>query len=285
MHVEHTCENCGTLFLARRSDARCCSKRCAKQRLYRIEVDKTCEYCGIAFRTRWKAGRFCSHACGLRGRFKDIPVPSAECLQCGQLFTWTSHRSAPRKFCSNRCRHVATRASAQPVPRCVRCSKPVMSEGTVRGHGLVRRKYCSMNCRRAHAAERGTRTCEKCGKQFRTRIYLAGLTRKRWFCSKTCKYPRSHQKARASLKQSLREHRKRANGGDLSRSEWERVKATYRNRCVYCGARPKRLTIDHVIPVSRGGHNDAANVVPACRSCNSRKGNRAAPTFQPVLLV
>jgi len=46
--------------------------------------------------------------------------------------------------------------------------------------------------------------------------------------------------------------------------------------CQYCGAQPPRdqLTIDHVLPRSRGGRTEWENVVIACASCNRRKGNR-----------
>ena len=43
--------------------------------------------------------------------------------------------------------------------------------------------------------------------------------------------------------------------------------------CVYCGTH-KKLTIDHVIPKSRGGGNSWENMVTCCFDCNSRKGNR-----------
>lgn len=71
---------------------------------------------------------------------------------------------------------------------------------------------------------------------------------------------------------------------DLTGAEWSAIKAAYGHRCVYCHTKPKRLTQDHVIPLSKGGHHTASNVVPACRSCNSRKGTREAPIFQPILL-
>jgi 5-methylcytosine-specific restriction endonuclease McrA len=45
------------------------------------------------------------------------------------------------------------------------------------------------------------------------------------------------------------------------------------NQCQYCGNR-KQLTIDHVIPLSRGGKHIWNNVVIACSTCNSRKGNQ-----------
>ena len=45
-------------------------------------------------------------------------------------------------------------------------------------------------------------------------------------------------------------------------------------RCVYCGSASGRLTLDHVIPRSRGGGSDWENVVTSCAPCNLRKGNR-----------
>jgi 5-methylcytosine-specific restriction endonuclease McrA len=46
--------------------------------------------------------------------------------------------------------------------------------------------------------------------------------------------------------------------------------------CQYCGRRfePRELTLDHVIPRSRGGQSSWDNLVAACLRCNNRKGNR-----------
>lgn len=44
-------------------------------------------------------------------------------------------------------------------------------------------------------------------------------------------------------------------------------------RCQYCSSRD-RLTIDHVVPKSRGGKDTWENLVAACVPCNNRKGNR-----------
>ncbi len=46
-----------------------------------------------------------------------------------------------------------------------------------------------------------------------------------------------------------------------------------RFRCQYCGSRD-RLTIDHVMPKSRGGRDTWENLVAACTPCNNRKGSR-----------
>ncbi len=44
--------------------------------------------------------------------------------------------------------------------------------------------------------------------------------------------------------------------------------------CQYCGRRGERLTVDHVLPRSKGGDTTWLNVVAACLRCNLHKGNR-----------
>ncbi len=47
-------------------------------------------------------------------------------------------------------------------------------------------------------------------------------------------------------------------------------------RCQYCGAQ-KHLTVDHVVPRSKGGADSWDNVVTSCAPCNLRKGDRLLP--------
>src|SRR5579863_1324482 len=54
-------------------------------------------------------------------------------------------------------------------------------------------------------------------------------------------------------------------------------------RCVYCGTASSRLTLDHVIPRSRGGGSVWENVVTSCAPCNLRKGNRLPHEVQMEL--
>ena len=44
-------------------------------------------------------------------------------------------------------------------------------------------------------------------------------------------------------------------------------------QCVYCGSE-KSLTLDHIVPRSRGGKNSWTNLVTCCQSCNLKKANR-----------
>lgn len=61
-----------------------------------------------------------------------------------------------------------------------------------------------------------------------------------------------------------------------------------RNLCAYCGVvfHEAELTVEHITPVSRGGQHLWTNVVTACRSCNTRKGNRRPEeAHMPLLYV
>lgn len=46
------------------------------------------------------------------------------------------------------------------------------------------------------------------------------------------------------------------------------------HRCQYCGKKSLEMTIDHILPRSRGGTDSWENLTTACIRCNNRKGNR-----------
>ncbi len=50
------------------------------------------------------------------------------------------------------------------------------------------------------------------------------------------------------------------------------IKESWNHQCAYCRS-THNLTLDHVNPKTKGGHNTTNNVVPACRSCNQSKGS------------
>jgi 5-methylcytosine-specific restriction endonuclease McrA len=45
-------------------------------------------------------------------------------------------------------------------------------------------------------------------------------------------------------------------------------------KCQYCGKKSSQMTIDHIVPKSRGGQDSWDNLVAACVRCNNKKGNR-----------
>jgi 5-methylcytosine-specific restriction endonuclease McrA len=58
--------------------------------------------------------------------------------------------------------------------------------------------------------------------------------------------------------------------GSFTAAEWHLVLWLFNFQCAYCGSTEK-ITIDHVVPLARGGSNYIENIVPACLSCNCRK--------------
>ncbi|MBO4344469.1 MAG: HNH endonuclease [Victivallales bacterium] len=66
-----------------------------------------------------------------------------------------------------------------------------------------------------------------------------------------------------------REKRKAA---ELRKSQWWKNELA-KGKCHYCGGRfkPSELTMDHIVPIIRGGFTRKSNVVTCCKACNSRK--------------
>ena len=59
-----------------------------------------------------------------------------------------------------------------------------------------------------------------------------------------------------------------------AKRQWRKdIKEQWNNRCVYCGS-TDNLTIDHIRPKTKGGRDEAKNLVPACQSCNHQKGSK-----------
>ena len=72
----------------------------------------------------------------------------------------------------------------------------------------------------------------------------------------------------------------------LTAQEWADILEAYNYRCAYCDVEfncELLPTKDHVIPISNGGNNTKENVVPACKSCNSKKGYKL--DYKPVMAV
>ena len=82
--------------------------------------------------------------------------------------------------------------------------------------------------------------------------------------------------------EQLRRERQKAR--ELRRSQW------WRNRigaglCYYCGGHftASELTLDHVVPLVRGGQSTRGNCVPACKECNTRKRDLLPTEWQEYL--
>lgn len=66
--------------------------------------------------------------------------------------------------------------------------------------------------------------------------------------------------------------RERAKAKELRKSDWWKQQLA-RGICHYCGQKfdPDELTMDHILPVVRGGKSTRSNCVPCCKQCNNDK--------------
>ena len=69
--------------------------------------------------------------------------------------------------------------------------------------------------------------------------------------------------------------RERQKARELRASQWWKRKRAA-GICHHCGRKflPLELTMDHLVPVSRGGKSTRGNVVPSCKQCNSERKHR-----------
>lgn len=103
------------------------------------------------------------------------------------------------------------------------------------------------------------------------------LARKSWQTSERKAYNKAwravHPRAygeRDALYCARRYARKRGLLDTLRLEQWQAIKAAYKYCCAYCGKKTK-LEQDHIIPLTKGGGTTPDNIIPSCRSCNSRK--------------
>ncbi|HKI98086.1 MAG TPA: HNH endonuclease [bacterium] len=78
--------------------------------------------------------------------------------------------------------------------------------------------------------------------------------------------------------------RERSKARELRQSQWWKNRRAH-GVCHYCGKRfpARELTMDHVVPIIRGGRSTRSNVVPCCKDCNSKKQSLIPSEWQEYL--
>jgi 5-methylcytosine-specific restriction endonuclease McrA len=279
--TERTCTQCGATF---RSGGNLTCNPCRT-------TDRECTTCGKKFRGRERQCYDC--------RASDRP-----CKVCGKIFHGTKRTCleclATERSCTNCGR--SFRGNKNICPSCSPSDRVcVTCGGEFRG--------TSVNCPRCYATDREcsicgtafcgnaatcrscrvtTRQCVTCGNDFRgDQMECATCRRKERQCI-TCGQPfkaASYLECGAcSGRTDAGNHRRRALrlAAEVAGPVPSRVYAaiTTSGPCVYCG-RPA-TTVDHVRPLSRGGHEAAYNLAPACERCNKAKGAKLLTEWDQV---
>ena len=230
-----------------------------------------------------------------------------KCKTCGTIFhrTATPHgvicpncaqddrRRAREQKAKEDERNKQTRIDKQyeTVQVCQHCGKEF--------HAYRKQKYCSQSCcsRHAYAAKHPKRikSCPTCGKEF------AAWSQRAIYCSKECRLSSDEYKAKSKHWRRFRHnhsHRARVYGVEyVSGITLDKVIERDGGKCWICGSQTSKQdkrhtedgwlvvgatypTIDHIIPMSKGGGHTWENVRLACKHCNELKGDTVIPTAQ-----
>jgi len=78
--------------------------------------------------------------------------------------------------------------------------------------------------------------------------------------------------------------REKSKARDLRKSRWWANKIAC-CRCSYCGAETpaKKLTMDHIVPIARGGQSSKGNITQCCKECNTKKKNMLPIEWQEYM--
>ncbi len=78
--------------------------------------------------------------------------------------------------------------------------------------------------------------------------------------------------------------KERAKAREVRHSAWWKRRLA-NERCYYCGKTfpAKVLTMDHIVPIIRGGKSTKTNMVPACKECNSKKKHMLPTEWEEYL--
>lgn len=266
--VPGDCPQCGKVFVSHNRQ-RCCSISCAQTHRARREgrgarTPRPCKQCGVVFvpKIGRNIGLFCSREC---------------------CFVWKGERKAA--LLEQHKAERLERANAKPL-----CDK--FCPGCRRSFKAACRsvRYCGERCRNRVARRRAYKPkpkpktawqCIVCGDSF-----LAHTTRLRpMYCTNRCS--KKAQKKKESCKERMRDYarrRCRSTKTDEAISPFE-IFARDGWRCGICGKKVKRFaqvpdplapTIDHIVPVSKGGEHTKQNVQCAHFLCNARRGDRGS---------
>lgn len=233
-----------------------------------------CIYCGkeITTKSHHKGGvrKYCNMDC-YNAMHQRHEYGMAVCLYCGKEFQET--RDRPNKFCSPSC-------STLYQHMIKRMEKAEENEINPETQALIEEaeeqiKILTERLKALYKIAEHQRRCRYCGRWFTSE---RGAT----FCSEECRRKADNYR---------RDHRITRNGKADYTISLPRLYARDGGVCQICGEHlsfevhyndPKYPSIDHIIPLSKGGLHRWDNVQLLCRECNMLKRDTYTPPFDEI---
>lgn len=283
VRYEKTCAYCGELFVAHNARRVYCSKKC-KDIAIRIKkgikcnpntepYHKTCVVCGKPFDSYRKASVTCSTECSLTHGNRSKPgtekrqnrIQETVNKKHGESFEYVSHDKGRVKLRCKTCGNIIERAQSTVREKNIRCEHCKEAEDAKD----ARRKLVLFLV--ALKESKTPKTCKNCGKAF----YSPYATKE--YCSDSCR--KKARRTGNSYRSRCRHY------GVYYDPRVTREKVLERDGyvCQVCGKKcdendhrwgtsgPDFPTLDHIVPLAKGGAHTWDNVQCACGICNSYK--------------
>lgn len=280
---EAKCKHCGTEFVKRAGHQKYCGTECRyecgrKDKPELKEYSKKCRNCELEFITSQTNKIYCKAECKreyyakVRKEKRSLDT-SRRCTECGRRLP--KHAS---KYCADKCFDVSRERyykNRQHNSSCKECGSKFLTNE-------LHQKFCSQNCaiesRRIHPLA----TCERCGEEFASKPERANK-----FCDRGCyleqiggtawmERPDGFNRARNET------HIRRAKryGADYETINVDKLFNDSEWVCGICNEsvdkylpypNPESASLDHIIPLSKGGTHTLKNVQLAHLGCNRDK--------------
>lgn len=265
-----TCVVCGSGFEAVKSTSECCSGKCRDER---TKVECKCERCGKAFEKRRRdPTRFCSTECK-----QPKTVPICTCKGCGNEYR--PRAKAYATYCSREC-YFSYRNLDHARNNLL----------AARQAGIEAKRYRAVSIGMARVLWRHVKADRQRQKQpfspadyYRQKVgnscSICGKDVSGWVGSRRCEACRESAAREARRNANLRKEIKKRANGFIKIDKVKRLKVYERDqwKCYLCGEQlnkdtqvpdPLAPTLDHVVPISKGGSHTYDNLRCACFKCN-----------------
>lgn len=244
-------------------------------------ITKTCLYCGKTFNAKKVKQKFCSIGCNSK-YYGERSKKYKMCPVCNKSFWCGSSR---RVYCSGECKLKVKQPKAiKTIYYCKTCGKEIIGHSKLHCSEKCKMKYEQQRHKEYYMNEHQPRTfvCKVCGRIVTTTYG----DKRRNICSDACKKQvdlnSKHQSKYHKLKRKIngRERKKLICKVTIDNFTYNDLFIRDKGICQICGmpiSTNKEIdnnwngTIDHIIPLSRGGKNSKQNCQITHRICNSMK--------------
>lgn len=267
------CKACGREFTGNKGRQWCdntCRMRqirrqAASVRIKRVANIKTCPTCNCEFESGPRRTTYCCRLCRAKD-FGSVPrkkyirfcIPNGRCVVCDTVF----NKASTYRYCCDECERIALTKTCRMCGITIECTQPFQ-------------QFCTPACQAAHhaavvATPKVTKVCDECNQR-----YLTGYSSSR-FCSLLC-CRRNHKRKRRAMKRQ---------------AYVEPVGLGYlikRDACIcqIChtpvdltakAPDPNSPSLDHIVPLAKGGKHSKENCQLAHFLCNAIKGATVSAT-------